>query len=117
MVFALLGDSLALASKKPIDPAVIKAKIEARGVGQGVRVTLADQTESKGIIIAISENTFVLKPKKAAQPLELEYARVSGVHNDKLSRGQKVTIGVCVVAAAAIIIGVVTTVKFEHSKF
>jgi len=115
LIIALLGENLALASKKPIDPAAVKAKIQARGVGQGVRVTFADQTEAKGIIVAVNDQTFALKPKNTAL-LELEYAKVTGVHEDKLSRGQKVTIGVCIVAGVIIVIGVVATVKFDSSK-
>jgi len=113
LVVALLGNSLALASKKPVDPAAIKAKIQARGVGQGVRVTFADQTEAKGIIVAINDQTFALKPKNTAL-LEVEYAKVTGVHNDKLTRGQSVTLVACTVAGALIITGVVLTVSFER---
>ncbi len=109
LIVVLLGDSLALAAKKPIDPAVVKAKIQARGVGQGVRVTFADKTALIGTIVAVNENTFALKPEKTVQPVQVEYAWVTGVHPDKLSRGQTVTVVVCVVAAVIVVVAVILT--------
>jgi hypothetical protein len=117
LTFVLLSNSFAFAAHKPVDPAVMKAKIQARGVGQGVRVTLTDQTEVKGVIVAVHDQTFVVKPKKATEPQEIEYAHVTGVHNDKLTRGEKVGIVAGAVATAVVIFAVVLTVKFEHSKF
>jgi hypothetical protein len=117
LVPALLGNNLALAAKKPVDPAAIKAKIQARGVGQGVRVTLTDQTDVKGTIVAISDQSFALKLKKGSEPQEFEYAQVTGVHNDRLTRGQKVGIAVGVVAGFIIVVAVVLTESFEHAKF
>ena len=113
LVPALLSNSLAFAAKKHLDPDAIKAKIEARGVGQGVRVTLADSTEVKGMIVAVHEHTFVVKPKHADQPREIEYAQVTGVHNDHLTRGQKVgiTVGVVAGALAITVAVIVSTVR------
>ena len=53
LIPALLSNTLAFAAKKPVDPAAVKAKIAARGVGQGVRVTLADNSEARGLIVSI----------------------------------------------------------------
>jgi hypothetical protein len=117
LVPVLLINNLAFAAKKPVDPAVIKAKIQARGVGQGVRVTVADQTDVKGTIVAIGDQSFALKLKKAIEPREIEYARITGVHNDRLTRGQKVGIVVGVVAGFVIVVAVVLTESFEHAKF
>ena len=117
LVPALLSNNLAFAAKKPVDPAVIKAKIQARGVGQGVRVTLADQTDVKGTIVAIGDQSFALKLKKANEPREIDYAQITGVHNDRLTRGQKVGIVVGVVAGFIIVVAVVLTESFEHAKF
>jgi hypothetical protein len=117
LVSALLSNSLALAAKKPVDPAVMKARIQARGVGQGVRVTLADTTEVKGLIVAVGEHSFAVKAKKADQPREIEYTQITGVYRDKLTRGQDVAITVGVVAGAIVIISVVLLIKFDHAKF
>jgi ABC-type phosphate transport system permease subunit len=95
-----LSNSLAFAAKKPVDPAAMKAKVTARGVGQGVRVTLADNTEAKGLIVSIGEQSFTLKPKGVDQPREIPYAQVTGVHNQKMSTGTKVIIGVAILGAA-----------------
>ena len=117
LAVVLLSNSVAFAAKKPAGPAVMKAKIQARGVGQGVRVTLTDQPDVKGVIVAIHDESFVVKSKKATEPQEIEYAHVTGVHNDKLTRGEKVGIVAGAVATAVVIFAVVLTVKFEHSKF
>jgi hypothetical protein len=115
LVPALLGNSLAFAAKKPVDPAVMKAKIQVRGVGQGVRITLVNQTEVKGLIVAIREHGFTLKPKKEPETREIDYAQVIGVHSDKLTRGQKVAITVGVVAGAIVITAVVLTIKIDNA--
>ncbi len=108
LVPALLSNSLAFAAKKPADPAVMKAKIQTRGVGQGVRVTLADKTEAKGLIVAIGDQSFTLKPGKESPDLrQIEFAQVTGVHNDHMTRGQKIGIGFGVFAAGVVITAVV----------
>jgi hypothetical protein len=117
LVLVLLSNSLAFAAKKPADPAVIKAKIQSRGVGQGVRVTLTGGTDAKGVIVAIHDQGFALKLKTVDQPREIEYAQITGVHNDKLTRGQKVGIVVGAVAVGIVIVAGVLTYDFDHSKF
>ena len=92
LVFVLLSNSFAFAGKKDPDPGVMKAKIQARGVGQGVRVSLADQSEAKGLIVAIDDRSFTLRPKKSPDLRQIDYAQLTGVHNDHLTRGQKVAI-------------------------
>jgi hypothetical protein len=110
LIPALLTNSLAFAAKKPVDPAAIKAKVTAHGVGQGVRVTLADNTEAKGLIVSIGDQSFALKPKGAGQPREIQYAQVTGVHNQKMSTGTKVIIGVAILGA---VVGIAAAI-FVH---
>jgi hypothetical protein len=114
LISVVLTNNLAFAGKKPADPAVMKAKIQARGVGQGVRVTLADQTQVKGLIVSVGEQSFAVKAEKADQPQEIEYSQVIGVHNDKHTRGQTVAVVVGVVAAWIIVIAVVVTKEVER---
>jgi ABC-type phosphate transport system permease subunit len=109
LIPALLSNSLAFAAK-PIDPAAMKAKVQARGVGQGVRVTLADKTETKGLIVSIADQSFALKVKGADQPQEIQFAQITGVHNDKMGTGTKIII---VVAVVGVVIGIVAAV-FVH---
>ena len=103
LIPALLSNNLAFAAKKPVDPAAMKAKVQARGVGQGVRVTMAGGAETKGVIVSIGDQSFQVKPKGAAEPQEIQYAQVTGVHNGKMGTGTKVII-VAVIAAAAVVI-------------
>jgi hypothetical protein len=110
LIPALLSNSIALAAK-PVDPAVMKAKVQAHGVGQGVRVTLADKAEVKGLIVSISEQSFALKIKGADQPQEIQFAQVTGVHNDKMGTGTKVIIVVAIAGAA---IGIIAAVAVHH---
>lgn len=110
LIPALLINSLAFASSKPADPAVMKARVQARGVGQGVRVMLADNTQVKGLVVSIGEESFALKPTGSDQPLDIRYTQVIGVHSDKLSVGQKTGIVVGIVAAAVAITAIVIVV-------
>jgi hypothetical protein len=100
LIPALMGNCFAFAANKPVDPAVMKAKVQARGVGRGVRATLTDQTEAKGVIVSVDEQSFTIKSKDAAQPREIQYTQVTGVHNDKMGTGTKVIIVVAVAGAA-----------------
>ena len=115
LIPALLSNNFALAAKTPVDPAVIKAKVQARGVGQGVLVSMADKTEAKGVIVSVGERSFTVEPKGAAQPQEIEYAQVTGVHNDKMGTGTKVIIIVAIVGAAIGIIAAVLVHSFHDS--
>ncbi len=107
LVPALLGNSPAFAAKKPADPAVMKAKVQIHGVGQGVRVTLADNSEARGLIVAIGDQSFTLKPGKSAHVRQIEFAQVTSVHRDRLSRGQKIGVGFGVFAAGVAIVAAV----------
>jgi hypothetical protein len=104
LIPALLSNTLAFAAKKLVDPAAIKAKLAARGVGAGVRVTLADNTDAKGIIISIGDQSFTLKAKSAGQPREIQFAEVTGVHGTGLSTASKIGIGV-VIGVGAVALG------------
>jgi len=67
LVPALLSNGLAFAANKPVEPAAMKAKLQARGVGNGVRITLSDDSEAKGLIVSLGDQSFAVKPKGAAQ--------------------------------------------------
>lgn len=115
LIFAIVGNTLGFAASKPVDVAQVKAKVAARGVGQGVRVTLADKTEQKGMIVSIGDQSFVLQPKGASAQSEVQYAQVTGVHRDKLSTGQKVAI-VAGIAGVAIGITAIVLVHDVHKS-
>ena len=99
--------NLAFGSKRPIDDAGVKAKLDARGVGHGVRVTFADNTEAKGLIVSLGDQGFSLQGKGDERPREISYTQVTGVHNSKLSTGAKVGIGVAVAGVAILIVALV----------
>jgi len=113
LIPALLSNSLAFAAKRPVDPVVMKAKIQARGVGEGVRVVLADKTEAKGLIASIGEHSFAVKARNADQPREIEYAQVTGVHSAKMTTGQKIGLGVGIFGAAVIITAIIFTHELD----
>jgi hypothetical protein len=100
LISVLWLNTLVAAAAKPVDPAAIKAKVLAHGVGQGVRVTMADKTETKGVIVSIGEQSFTVSLKGSTQPQEIQYAQVTGVHNSKMGTGTKVIIIVAVAGAA-----------------
>jgi hypothetical protein len=111
-IAALLFTNLAFASR-PADAAAMKAKVQARGVGQGVHVTLADQTDVKGLIVSISDQSFTLKPRGSDQAREIEFANLRGVHNDRMSTGEKVGISVGIAGAAILITALVFDLLFK----
>ena len=118
LISALLSNSLAFASKKPADPAVLKAKILARGVGQGVRVTLTDATQVTGMIVSIGDQSFAIKPKKKnSERQEIAYAQLTAVHKDKLSRGEKIAAVVIIVSATIAVLATVVTIKIDQARF
>jgi hypothetical protein len=100
LISILWLNTLVDAAAKPVDSAVMKARVQARGVGQGVRVTLADKTETKGVIVSIGEQAFSVSPKGSTHPQEIQYTQVTGVHNDKMGTGTKVIIVVAIAGAA-----------------
>ena len=112
LIPAVLSNSLAFAEKRPADPAVMKAKVEKRGLGQGVKVTFADNTEAKGIIVSMGDESFAVKTKGEDKPREIQYTQLTGVYEDKASTGEKVGI---VVAIAGV--GIVITVLVINHLF
>jgi len=110
LIPALVYTSLPAFAAKPADPAAMKAKVQARGVGQGVRITMADKTEVKGLIVSIGDASFAVKAKKDDQPQTIQFAQVTGVHSDKMGTGTTIII---VVAALGIVIGIVAVI-FVH---
>ena len=111
----LSNNNFAFAAKKPVDPAAMRAKVQARGVGQGVRVTMADNTETKGVIVRLGDQSFTVTPKGSTQPQEIEYAQVTGVHNDKMGTGTKVIIIVAIAGAAIGITAAILVHDFNSS--
>jgi hypothetical protein len=115
LILALLGNSPVFAAGKPVDAAAMKAKVAAHGVGQGVRVTLSDNTEARGLIVSTGEESFALKPKGADQAREIQYTQITGVHNQKLSTRTKVIIIVAIFGAAVGITAAVLDAEFHNS--
>ena len=108
----MFSNNLAFAAKNPVDPASVKAKLQSRGVGHGVRVTMADNTEAKGLIVSLGDQSFAVKSKGAAQPREIQYAQVIGVHNDKIGTGTKIVIAVVIAGA---VVGIVAASRSINS--
>ena len=84
-------------------------------MGQGIRVTLADKSEVKGLIVSIGDQSFAVKQKDAEKPVDVEYAQVTTVHNKKLTKGQKVGIGIAVFGTAVIVTAAVIGIEFCRS--
>lgn len=59
------------------------------------------------MIVSIGEQSFALRTKGVDLPREIQYAQVTGVHNNKLSTGAKVGITVGVVGVAILIVALV----------
>jgi hypothetical protein len=106
LIPAILSNSPAYAAKRPHDAAAVKEEIAARGVDEGVRVTLSDGTEAIGAIVSIADQGFTLRPKGADEPRSIDYAQITGVQGDGLSIGANLGIWVMldvVVLVAALV--------------
>lgn len=107
LIPTLTCNTLTLAQPKPMSAAAVKAKLDARGVGKGVRITLLDKTEFKGSIISVGDTSCSLSIKGKDQPTTVAYSDVTGVHNDKMSAGKKVGLGVGIAVGALVVVAVV----------
>lgn len=96
----LLSCSLVLANRKTADPVVMKARLQERGLGHGVRLTLADKTEVRGLIVGIGERTVSVREKNAGRSRDLPYAQLTAVHSDRLSTLQLVGLGIALIEVA-----------------
>ena len=75
---ALAGSGVALGAK-PVDAATVKQKVEERGVGKELKVSLGDGSTVSGEIVWIGEEKFQLKAKKEPQPVDVTYEQVTRV--------------------------------------
>lgn len=112
LVGAILTQSIALASAKPLTPQTVKEKVEKRGVGKGLKITELDGTRLTGRIHNIGPDSFTLDVKGTPQPSEIAYAKISEAHNTGLSTGAKVAI---IVTAGVAITVVVAVIVFERN--
>ena len=103
----MLNSSLGIAQSNPMKPGAAKTKLEERGVGRGIRVTLTDKTEVKGLIVSIGDDSCVLNTKGPDQPRTIAYASIASIHRDKMPTGEKVGISLGVVGVGiAVLVGV-----------
>jgi hypothetical protein len=96
----LLCNSVALAAPKPLDPVKIKLTLTQRGIGKSVKVKELDGTTVTGVLTGIHDDSLEVAPGKTAQSITIQYAQVTSVHNDGMSTGAKVGIGVLIGAGA-----------------
>lgn len=90
LIFLVIsGNVVCLAADKVMTPAEIKSKLEARGVGQEVRIRLKDKTEVKGTIVSIGEDSCVIAVNHPDQEV-VSYSNVSAVHKSRKSTAKKI---------------------------
>lgn len=77
---------------------------------------MADKTETNGVIVSIGDQSFQVKPMGAAQPQEIQYVQVTGVHNSKMGTGTKVIIVVVIAGAAIGIVAAILAHDINHMK-
>jgi hypothetical protein len=113
LISAQLFAQLSVAEEKPVDAAAVKATVQARGVGRGLKIVELDKTQVTGVIVSIGEQSFVIEQKKGEPSAEIPYAQVKSIHDKgKLSTGAKIGIWVAVGAAVVVVIAVLT---FRHN--
>jgi hypothetical protein len=113
LISAQFFAQLSVAEEKTVDAAAVKATVQARGVGRGLKIVELDKTQVNGVIVSIGEQSFMIEQKKGEPPAEIAYAQVRSIHNKgKLSTGAKVGIWVAVGAAVAVVVAVLV---FRHN--
>ena len=78
----LLSEGVAEAAKVPLDPATTRRRVQARGIGQGMKVVEADGTHARGIISAIHDDSFEITPQGTAQATKIPFTQVTTLQND-----------------------------------
>lgn len=110
LIPAVTCSSFAVAEKKPMTPAAVKAKVEMRGVGRHVRFVLKNKSEVSGEIAVIGDESCVINSKQIAQPTTVAYADVMAIHNGNPQIGKKLGIGVGVGMAIGVAVLIVTAI-------
>lgn len=115
LAVALLGNSVAMAALKSVDPVKLKRTLMKRGIGMGFKVKELDGTRVTGILTAINGDTFEISAKGTTQAVSIPYAQVAAVHNDGDGRGSGTStatkivggfgIGVAAIAIVFVVIG------------
>ena len=113
LAVVLLGNSVAFAAGKALDPVKLEQKLTARGVGKSVKVTELDGTTVSGSLTAIRDDAFDVTLKKATQPITISYSQVSKEGNGGLTTGAKIGVVVVCVVVVAAVVAVVFAIKFK----
>ena len=87
----------------------VKESVSKLGTGTEARVEvkLRDKTKLKGYVSQINENSFVVVDEKSGSASEVPYSSAKQVKGNNLSTGVKIAIGVAVVFAALLVIGLI----------
>jgi hypothetical protein len=78
----LLSGEVARAAKPPLDAATAKQRVQARGIGQSIKVVEVDGTHARGIISSIHNDVFEITPPGTAQPTVIPFDQVTTLQND-----------------------------------
>jgi hypothetical protein len=113
LAVVLLGNNVAFAAGKALDPVKLEQKLTARGVGKSVKVTELDGTTVSGNLTAILDDAFDVTLKKATQPITISYSQVSKEGNGGLTTGAKIGVVVVCVIVVAVVVAVVFASKFK----
>lgn len=92
----------------------VKERVQKRGVGERVRVTLVNGSEVKGFISEVDEASFVVTDKKSGRTTAVSYAEVQKVRGPGLSKGAKIGITVAVVVGVLAIVVVIFIHKADE---
>lgn len=103
------ANALSEKEKKTLISRKVKAEVAHLGAGKSsvVRVVLYDKTKYHGHITEIGEEFFVVADAKTGRTAPIGYPEVKGIKGNNLSTGVKISIGLGVAAASAIVIGVI----------
>jgi sRNA-binding regulator protein Hfq len=98
--------------------AKVKAKIAERGTGENkrVKVEMLNGAKLKGYIGQADEDSFTLVDSKTKQSTAIAYRDVAQVKGDNWTKGNKITLGIVIGAAAVVgvIVGSIIAVRCKN---
>jgi hypothetical protein len=112
LVVNLSLSGVALAETKAEKEAKFAEKVKVNfnklgtGIDSKVQVKLKDGTKLKGYISQINEKSFVVTDEKTGTETEVPYPQTKQVKGNNLSTGVKIAIGIGIVLAVIILVGV-----------
>ena len=106
LVSIVSSRSVACAAGPPMDVGRAKQALEARGIRANVKVRQDDEAVHRGTIVSLGEQSFTFQ-ERGIPPSVIAFSDVRSVQGPGISRAAKIELGLCIEAAAVVILLVI----------